>query len=192
MLAVAMALAIAPAALADQVENVNLVFQSGATFVGTLDFTSDYSQITGVSGTLTDYMSAPFTGLPPTWPPTYTNGYLNFQSGSSDYISWIWDPGINNASDSDDFGTTLMDGTSAADYLNFIYFTYNYSGAPALTLAPGDLLEYLGGLYPGVEINYDDPLVGGSITPTPEPSSLLLLGSGLVGFAGMLRRKLRA
>jgi hypothetical protein len=32
----------------------------------------------------------------------------------------------------------------------------------------------------------------GSVSPLPEPSSLLLLGSGALGLLGMIRRKLRA
>ena len=41
----------------------------------------------------------------------------------------------------------------------------------------------------GSGTNYDD-LTGA--TPTPEPSSFLLFGSGLVGLGGMIRRKLKA
>jgi hypothetical protein len=196
-----LALSLSSPAKADNTEYVNLLFQSGATFVGTLDFASDYSQITGVSGTLTDYMSAPWNpNLTPLWSgpgcgspsssgPTGACLYLNYVSGSTDYIDWIW-PG-NSATDSvDNFGTYLMDGTDEADYLNLIAFTYVLTGTPTVTFALSDN-DGDSANTSGVEINYYDPLLSGSITPTPEPTSLLLFGTGLVSLAGILRRKLR-
>jgi hypothetical protein len=71
-------------------------------------------------------------------------------------------------------------------------------------------LDYWLGLYPGLssddiqQIRLAIGMSGGSgpaesvtvnsadVTETPEPSSLLLLGTGLLGLAGMLRRKLHA
>jgi hypothetical protein len=68
-------------------------------------------------------------------------------------------------------------GDGFGDYSNFIAFTYDYTNAPSLAL------DNAGNI--GVDVDFQDFLVSGSITPTPEPGSIFLLGSGLLGLAGL-------
>jgi hypothetical protein len=179
-------LAVIPSAKADPTDNLNMTFESGATFSGVVTFAPDYSYVEEVSGTLNGYQY----------------GTYGYTGSGSDSISWLWYGGDNYATASGDiYGTFLMDGppddyTSGDDgYYNYIDFTYDYTNAPTLVFDnnPDDL--YYGEYDPnGVNGYYsdelDDPMISGSFTPIPEPSSLWLLGSGVVGLAGMVRRKI--
>ncbi len=82
-----------------------------------------------------------------------------------------------------------------------------YDGATLVwtsaTLAPSDVPTFLASGYSGTVTSFDvlspspdffimDDVTYGSGGTTPEPSSLLLLGSGMLGAVGVIRRKLNA
>jgi hypothetical protein len=183
ILAVAAAgLVAATPAKADPLTDVDLTFASGATFAGIVTFATDDAagDVTGTGGAVyVEAVSGTLKG--------YTDTSQTYVGGSAtDVIDGLADGG-GRIFDSvpDEFSVLLTD----ADETNSIFFTYNYSNAPDLILAPGDDFG-VGVNYSGVGYETADPLVSGSITATPEPSSLLLLASGFVGLAGLLYRKI--
>ena len=80
-----------------------------------------------------------------------------------------------------DLGSTLLTTTYGDS------FTFD----EAVTLAAGDFLVF--DVAANGDYSYDSTGLAGTITSaTPEPSSLVLLGSGVLGLAGAIRRKIRS
>lgn len=72
--------------------------------------------------------------------------------------------------------------------------TYNWGGDPALEqLWSGNIFDVPTGIVWSARlVSQDNPFTGTSDTlfiGTPEPGSMILLGTGVLGFAGLLRRK---
>jgi len=74
--------------------------------------------------------------------------------------------------------------------------TFNLAGDPAVeVLSSGNIFDLPTGIvWHASLLSMDNPFTGGSDTlfiGTPEPSSMLLLGTAVLGVAGMLRGKIR-
>jgi hypothetical protein len=163
----------ATAAKADTIENVDLTFANGSTFVGTITFSSNFQSVVAADGTLHGYQNGTFG---------FTGNLSNTETVDEVFYGGLH---VGNTVD----GVILESagfGLGGLEH-NFITLDFNIADAPRVSLIFPNLTgvdgEYFGD-HPA-DVNSGDS----SITPTPEPGTILLLGSGLLGLAGVVRRK---
>jgi hypothetical protein len=154
-------------------------------------------QITGISGTFSDTnagFSGAITGLEPAPLPTRTDGSTFFSA-----------PAFTDAGFSHD-NLLYPDGESPAVCIDAPEFSggvfdiygvaFDVAGGYTVDLWSQGALggDMVGDSFDGVKLGNSAPgiAVTGGISPVPEPGSLMLLGTGLLGFTGSLVRKLKA
>jgi hypothetical protein len=150
--------------------NANGSFQSGGVLSGTVTLDQTTGVFTSVDLVVSSPVSLTFTSLPATYNNSPAPGTTDVQSSPSSAPQF---PILTFAV----FAPSLIgyNGGQLASSLNqIIYQGNNYESAINYTFT-----------------NYDT-LAFGSLTPAPEPASLLLVGFGLTVALGLTRRFFRA
>jgi hypothetical protein len=140
---------------------INGTLESGGTYSGVLEF--DYNPVTN----MTTLINSHFT----------VDGTSFFCSGLT---------GGNQCVAIDSFGTDFFQAQSGSSFALLQWAAIDFSGPPpaSFTFANGYFTSWANG-------KFDVFNAGGSadFVPAPEPSSLMLLGAGLLGLAFLVRRR---